>query len=99
TAVNSAPDHTSSSQYVQFCAGVPDSTWAKRAGSPEHPFVNPGETRLFAQALSASPEAAEPIYHQIGQDMIDDAIILPMVNPQIVLAYRNGVTGVTYSAC
>ena len=31
--------------------------------------------------------------------MIDDAIILPLVNPDLVLAYASDITGMHYSAC
>ena len=31
--------------------------------------------------------------------MADDLIILPIVNPQLVLAYASDVTGVAYSPC
>ena len=31
--------------------------------------------------------------------MIDDLIILPLVNPDLVLAYASDITGVRYSAC
>ena len=41
--------------------------------------------------------AAEgPIF---GQAMIDDAIIMPIVNPQLVLASASDITGMHYSAC
>ena len=41
--------------------------------------------------------AAEgPIF---GQAMIDDALIFPIVNPQLVLAYASDITGMHYSAC
>jgi len=39
------------------------------------------------------------LYNQLGSMMIDDAIILPLVNPDLVLAYANDLTGVRYSAC
>jgi peptide/nickel transport system substrate-binding protein len=31
--------------------------------------------------------------------MIDDGIIIPLVNPDLVLAYASDLTGVRYSAC
>ena len=35
----------------------------------------------------------------LGQMMIDDAIIIPIVNPQLVLATASDITGMHYSAC
>ena len=35
----------------------------------------------------------------LGNDMIADTIILPIVNPQLVLASAADVTGMHYSAC
>ena len=31
--------------------------------------------------------------------MMKDAIIIPLVSPNLVLAYRNDIAGVRYSAC
>ena len=31
--------------------------------------------------------------------MMKDAIIIPLVSPNLVLAYRNDIEGVRYSAC
>ena len=31
--------------------------------------------------------------------MIDDLIIFPLVNPELVLAHASDITGVHYSAC
>jgi peptide/nickel transport system substrate-binding protein len=31
--------------------------------------------------------------------MIDDKIILPILSPNLVLAYRKEISGVRYSAC
>ena len=57
------------------------------------------QTDLFAQALAASGEERTELYTQLGQAMIDDLVILPLVNPGLVLAYASDITGVRYSAC
>jgi peptide/nickel transport system substrate-binding protein len=101
TAVYFAPDHTDSSQYVQYFGMIPDSNWAIRAGGGEQgePIINQAEADLLAQALASSGDAKAEAYTQLGQSMIDDAIIIPIVNPQLVLASASDITGMHYSAC
>jgi peptide/nickel transport system substrate-binding protein len=101
TAVYFAPDHTDSSQYVQYFGMIPDSSWAIRAGGGEagEPIINQDEVDLLAQALASSGDAKVEAYTQLGQAMVDDAIIIPIVNPQLVLATAADITGMHYSAC
>lgn len=101
TAVYFAPDFTDSSQYVQYFGLIPDSSWAARAGggAAGTPLSNPAETALYAKALNASGEAKKSVYNELGTLMMNDAIILPMVNPKLVLAYASDITGMHLSAC
>ena len=101
TAVYFAPDHTDSSQYVQYFGMIPDSSWAARAGGGEAgaPIINQEESDLLAEALAASGDAKAAAYTALGQAMIDDAVIFPIVNPQLVLATASDITGMHYSAC
>ncbi|MEA3185326.1 MAG: peptide/nickel transport system substrate-binding protein [Ilumatobacteraceae bacterium] len=101
TAVYFAPDHTDSSQYIQYFGEIPDSSWAARAGGGKAgaPLDNPKETELLATALASSGDAKAKAYTDLGQQMIDDAIIVPIVNPQLVLASAADITGMHYSAC
>ena len=64
TAVYFAPDHSDSSQYVQYFGMIPDSSWGVRAGGPETgtPIVNQTEADLFATALAASGADKEKAY-------------------------------------
>jgi peptide/nickel transport system substrate-binding protein len=96
-----APDHTDSSQYVQYFGMIPDSSWAARAGGGEAgaPIINQAESDLLAEALAASGDAKAAAYTALGQAMIDDAVIFPIVNPQLVLATASDITGMHYSAC
>ena len=91
-----APDHTDSSQYVQYFGLLEGSqwqTWAKTEVSTE-------ETDLLADAF-ATQDAAErdALYQQLGEAMIADQIIIPVVNPDLFLASRSDITGMRYSAC
>ncbi len=101
TAVYFAPDHTDPSQYIQYFGEVPGSSWAKRAGGGDFgkPLDNPKESELLAKALADSGDARAKDYTDLGQQMIDDAIIVPIVNPQLVLAAASDITGMHYSAC
>lgn len=95
TAVYFAPDHIDSSQYVQYFGMIEGSSWQGRAGLD----INPEQTTLFADALAATGEAKTELYTQLGQSMIDDLVIMPLVNPGLVLAHASDITGVRYSAC
>lgn len=95
TAVYFAPDHIDSSQYVQYFGMIDGAAWLERAGTGP----NAEEQQLYADALAASSQEKTTLYNQLGQAMIDDTIIVPLVNPQLVLAYASDVTGMHYSAC
>jgi peptide/nickel transport system substrate-binding protein len=100
TAVFYAPDYYGSAQYVEYFAMMAGSPWAKRAGAANDPSViNPREQELLKKALAASGDEAAKIYHEIGLEMIKDRVILPLVSPNLILAYNKGVKGVRYSAC
>jgi len=95
-----APDYYGSAQYVQFFGMIPDSWWERNAGGQgKVDVVNQREVELLEKALSSSGEAMEQAYHEIALEMIKDRIIVPVVSPNLVLAYRNDIEGVRYSAC
>jgi peptide/nickel transport system substrate-binding protein len=100
TAVYFAPDHTDTSQYVQYFGMIPDSPWGGRAGPQGQPVVVPAEVDGLTKALAekdVTKRAAD--YNQTGAAMQQDLIILPLVNPDLFLAYRSDVTNMHYSAC
>jgi peptide/nickel transport system substrate-binding protein len=100
TAVYYAPDYFGSGQYAQYFAMTGDTAWSKRAGSERDPsVVNSAEAELLAAALASGGEEQEKLYHELGLEMIKDRIIFPLVSPKLVLAYRDDIKGVRYSAC
>lgn len=101
TAVYFAPDHTDSSQYVQYFGSVDGSSWATRAGGGDGgaPIIDPNENDLLAQALAASGDAKTTLYTELGQSMMDANIIVPLVNSQLVQAYAADITNMHNSAC
>lgn len=95
-----APDYYGSAQYVQFFGMVPGSWWERNAsGQGKVDLVNQKEVDLLQQALAASGDDVARLYRQIALEMINDHIIVSIVSPNLVLAYRNDVSGVRYSAC
>jgi len=96
TAVYFAPDHIDTSQYVQYFGMIDGASWFKRSGLDA---PNPDETATFKEALASTGEAKTKLYNELGQQMIDDLIIFPLVNPGLVLAHASDITGVRYSAC
>ena len=91
-----APDHTDSSQYVQYF-GMAEGTqwqgWSKTAPSTE-------QADLLSQAFATqdSTERAK-LYERLANAMIADNVIIPVVNPDLFLASRADITGMAYSAC
>lgn len=92
TALYFAPDHPDTVQYAQYFGLIEGSTWLKRSRMP----ISPAETQLVAQALTQSGAERTQTYTKVGQAMWDDAIILPIVNPQMILANSTDLTGNNY---
>lgn len=101
TAVYFAPDHTDTSQYPGFFGMIGGTSWSKRAGggAAGMPIINEKEAPLLAEALAASGDAKIAVYTKLGQEMINDLIFFPLVNPQLVLASRADLGGNHYSGC
>lgn len=100
TALYYAPDYYGSGQYVGYFGMIEGFPWVGRAGVGNDALVvNPAEAGLYEKALASDGEEAEAIYAQLGEEMMKDAIIIPLVSPNLVLAYRNDIEGVRYSAC
>jgi len=100
TAVYFAPDYFGSGQYVSFFGSVPGNPWFSRAGGGNAPEIaNQRLGELMQEVQLASPEQAEDLYHQMALEMIKDRIIIPLINPKLVLAHRNNVAGVRYAVC
>ena len=101
TSVFFAPDFFGTSQYVDYFGLSDGSVWAKRAGAAVDPsVVNTEITAVRNAALAAAtPEEAEKLWFKAGEMMANDRIIVPMVSPDLILAYRKGIEGVRYSAC
>jgi len=57
------------------------------------------QVQLQSDALAATGAEKEALYQQLAELMIEQKIVLPMVNPNLVLARRADIVGVHYSAC
>jgi peptide/nickel transport system substrate-binding protein len=91
-----APDHTDSSQYVQYFGLLPNSQWQTWSRAP----AVPKQSDLLNQAFAASDATQrDDLYAQLAHLMIDDQIIMPVVNPDLFLASRSNIKGMHYSAC
>ena len=91
-----APDHTDSSQYVQYFGLVDNSQWVTWGRVPADPTQNEQLSKAFATQDEA---ARAQVYNGLAQKMIDDQIIIPIVNPDLFLASRSDIQGMHYSAC
>ena len=91
-----APDHTDSSQYVQYFGMIEATQWQGWSKGT----VNPAEAGLLEQAFATQDLAErQDLYNQLAQAMIDDQVIIPVVNPDLFLASRADIKGMRYSAC
>ncbi|MGV9796787.1 ABC transporter substrate-binding protein [Mycobacterium sp. NPDC003449] len=92
TAVYFAPDHPDAIQYLQYFAMIDNSVWMQRSRMP----VNPAQNTLTSEALRETGAQRDATYSKLAQMMWDDAIILPIVNPDVILANSPAVTGNNY---
>lgn len=91
-----APDHTDSSQYVQYFGLLEGSQWQTWGGTD----VSQEETDLLSQAFATQDAAARAdLYQQLAEAMVADQVIIPVVNPNLFLAARDDIKGLYYSAC
>ncbi len=91
-----APDHTDSSQYVQYFGLLEGSQW--QTWSKAEPVAS--EQDLLDKAFATQdPTTRADLYNQLATAMIADQIIISMVNPDLFLASRADITGMHYSAC
>lgn len=101
TAVFYAPDFYGTSQFIDYFGLAPDTTWAKRAGGARDPsLVNQDIRGIMNAALAAkSSEEAGKLWFKAAAIIHDTGIFLPMVNPDLILAYGQTIKGVRFSAC
>jgi peptide/nickel transport system substrate-binding protein len=91
-----APDHTDSSQYVQYFGLLEGSQWQTWGRTD----VSQSETDLLDQAFATQDATARAsLYNELATAMIADQIIIPIVNPNLFLAARDDIKGLYYSAC
>lgn len=89
TAVYFAPDYYGSGQYAEYFGMVPDSPWYARAGGDKvEGLVNERMVELMKQVRTAKAEEQPALYNQMAREMIKDRVIIPLVNPNLVLAHR-----------
>ena len=96
TALYFAPDHTDSSQYVQYFGLLPASQWQTWTKVPAKPSEQQGLKDAFG---AQDDDARAAIYNKLAKEMIDDGVIIPLVNPDLYLASADNIKGMHYSAC
>jgi peptide/nickel transport system substrate-binding protein len=93
-----SPDYFGTSGYVQAFGLAKGTIWYKRAGAERDPsFVVPENDTLMAEALKAKPDEAEKLWFQIGENIKNANVILPMIAPNLILTYGSKVHGVRNS--
>ena len=92
------PDYFGSSQFVQYFGMMPTTTWAKRTLSDKDPeIMNERLQEALAKALSHQGAETEGYFKEAGQEMINDRVVVPLLSPNYVLAYRKDIKGMRFS--
>ena len=94
-----AADYMGSAQYVQYFAMVPGTTWYYLASGTTNDMkelTNHREAALMEKLQKASAEEAEKLYHEFAKEMINEHVIIPIGNPNLLLTYRKNVLGMRY---
>ena len=101
TAVYYAPDYFGTGQYVNYFAMMKGASWYRRASlsGADKTVENKKAKDLLAKALAAGGADQVKLFTQIGMEMVNDRIIMPIASPKLVLAYRSDIAGVRYSVC
>ncbi len=96
-----APDYYGSAQYVSYFGLVDGARASKNAGgSDETPLIDKVTQDAYNAALaSSSADERAKQYNIAGKQMLDQNIVIPLMSPDLVLAYQSNIEGVTYSAC
>ena len=98
TASYYGPDYFGSAQFVKTFGMIPGTRWFKRSGANRvEGIANPREGAILDAAMAASGAEADRLYHDLALQMIGDKIIVPLVNPDSILAHAAEVKGVSYS--
>lgn len=101
SAVFYAPDFYGTSQFIDYFGLAPGTVWAKRAGGERDPSIINNDIRgIMDAALAAkTPEEAAKLWFDAAEIINKANIMLPMVNPDLILAYGPDVKGVRFSPC
>jgi peptide/nickel transport system substrate-binding protein len=98
-----APDYYGSGvQYVGFFGLVKGGTMGalSSATASSAPVVDPKENTYYDDALAASSQSqADHYFNLAAREMQANPVSLPLFSPDIVIGYRNGIQGISYSGC
>jgi peptide/nickel transport system substrate-binding protein len=98
-----APDYYGSGvQYVGFFGLVDGGTMGALSApaSSSTPVIDPVENRYYNDALAASSQTqADHFFNLAAREMQANPVSLPLFSPDIVMGYRNGLQGISYSGC
>lgn len=92
TGIYYAPDHPDTIQYSRYFSLAGGSVWGERSRMPE----DTEQTEMEHNAMSQEGEERGESYQKLGEAMHEDSIILPIVNPKMILANGPGVEGNNY---
>ena len=94
-----AADYVGTAPYVQYFSMTPGSRWLWMASNtgPDMPeLINKREVALVKKLQTATARKAGPLYHEMAKEMVKDRIVIPLVNPNLLLTYRKNVKGMRY---
>jgi peptide/nickel transport system substrate-binding protein len=94
------PSHPGPGQFAQLFGLVPGSLWSSRAGGGT-PLVDDEQVELLAAAgaVGTAPAAVDERYAALAAAIAEDAVVVPLVRPDVLLAHRSDVVGVAPTTC
>lgn len=95
-----APDFIDASEYIQYFGPVTGSNRGFGVPVPDATYeVNADADALLAKGLAQGDSERAATWAKIGEIMIDEAEVLPIVNPKTLFVYRNDIPVENLSPC
>lgn len=95
-----APDYIDASEYIQYFGPVTGSSRGFGVPVPGATYdVNDDADALLKEGLAQNAEERVATWAKLGQIMVDDAEVLPLVNPKTLFVFRNDISVTQLSPC
>ncbi len=95
-----APDYIDASNYIPYFGPVTGSSRGFGVPVPGATYdVNDEADALLREGLGQNAEERVATWAKLGQIMVDEAEVLPLVNPKMLFVFRNDISVTELSPC